>query len=212
MKKILVAVLASLAIGASAQGAFDSPGGLELRFGGVSLTEDYWDDDVIGGLDFGFVFWGQGGTLGCWIGCGVEGATLDWYDGYGNHETDFTAVPFGASLLLRGELNPAVAIRAEAGARYVALDIDDDPGYYDHHGHFHYNHGYDRASRRLDVDDTAFAIASLQLEFNVRPFVLGLGGGYQFDLCKPDIEYDHEKFDEIDLSGAFFFINLGIAF
>ncbi len=211
MKKLLASLLAVSAIAASAGSSFNSPGGLEFRFGGLFPSEDYWDD-AAGGLDAGFVFWGQDGTLGLWIGAGIEVPTLEWNNGERGVDTDLEVVPVGASILLRGELAPNIALRAEAGARYVFLDVEDDPGYYDHRGHYHYDHRYDSASRDLDVDDTAFASFSLALELNLQPIVLAVGGGYQLDCIEPTVSYAGEDFADIDLSGPFAFVNLGIAF
>ena len=213
MKKLLVAALAAASLTASAGSSFTSPGGIEFRFGGIFMNEDYWDDTA-GGIDAGFVFWGQDGTLGLWLGGGVEAPTLEWNNGDRGVDTDIIAVPVGASILLRGELAPNIALRAEAGARYVFLDAEDDPDYYDHHHRerFHYDSRYDPASRDLDIDDTAFAVFSLSLEFNLRPIVLAIGGGYQLDCIEPEVSYCGEKFAEIDMSGPFAFLTLGVAF
>ena len=212
MKRILTAsLIAAPVLTASAGSSFNSPGGLEFRFGGIFMNEDYWDDTAAA-LDFGIVFWGQDGTLGLWLGAGVQAPTLEWNNGERGLDTDIIGVPCGASVLLRGELTDNIALRAEVGARYTFLDVEDDPGYYDRRGHYHYDHKYDSASRDLDVDDTVLAVFSLALELNLRPFVIAVGGGYQLDCIEPEVSYREEKFAEIDMSGAFAFVNIGIAF
>ena len=212
MKRILTAsLIAASVLTVSAGSSFNSPGGLEFRFGGIFMNEDYWDDTAPA-LDFGVVFWGQDGNLGLWLGAGVMAPTLEWNNGDRGVDTDIIGVPAGASVLLRGELTDNIALRAEAGARYTFLDVEDDPGYYDHRGHYHYDYKYDSASRDLDVDDTVLAVFSLALELNLRPLVLAVGGGYQLDCIEPSVSYCGEDFADIDMSGAFAFINLGVAF
>ena len=218
MKRLLLASTFALFATLPARADFASDHarfGLDMRLGGVALDGDDWKDSVGGFADFGLAFWSADGTIGLWGGVGVQGSTLKWDDGWGPVDTDTIAVPFGGSLFLRGEIAPGVALRLEGGARYVAMDIDDDEWDDHHHHHRRYRDAYDRyyhPDKYLDIDDTAFAIATLQLEFNFDPVFFGIGGGYQFDLCKPDVKYDGEKIFEVDLSGALFFASFGILF
>ena len=190
---------------------------LDTRFGYAALDDDDWKDGAIM-ADLGLTIWSGDRVVGLWLGIGVEGATLQWDDGWGPVDTDVVAVPFGGSLILRAELLPGIALRAEGGARYVALDIDEPDYDYDHHHHRRYRDAdrswdqYYHPSDYLDIDDTTFAIASLTLEFNFLPFNLGVGGGYQFDLGKPEVTYDGKTIFEADLSSAFFFVSAGIVF
>ena len=212
MKRILSVLLLCSVLPVFGQGSTAPSGGLEFRFGGISYSEDYWDDVSAAG-NLGFVVWSGNGVVGLWLGGGAEAPTLKWNDGDHNLETDIVVAPVGVSLLIRAELFDGVALRAEGGARYTFMEVEDNPRYSDRRrGRFHYDHPYDYSSRDLDVDDTVLAICSLQLEFDIHPFVLGIGGGYQFDCIKPEIAYREEKFAEVDLSGAFGFVTFGLLF
>jgi hypothetical protein len=190
--------------------------GFDIRLGGVAFDKDCWDDDVGGAVDFGLQVWEPSGIFGFWAGIGVQSASFVWEDDWGEVESDIVAVPVGASLLARLPLGDIVALRGEIGARYVAMDIDDwdDDDYYDRHRR-HRNAEWDRyyhPDRYLDVDDTSLAVVSLQLEFDFDPVVLAIGGGYQFDLERPDVEYLHSPIGEVDLSGALFYFAVGLVF
>ena len=188
--------------------------GFDIRLGGVAFEEDCWDDDVGGAVDFGLQVWEPSGIFGLWAGIGVQTASYAWEDDWGEVESDVVAVPFGASLLARLPLGDVVSLRGEIGARYVAMDIDD----WDDDRHDHRRRGYDdrdryyNPDRYLDVDDTSLAVVSLQLEFDLDPAVLAIGGGYQFDLEKPDVEYMHRPIGKVDLSGAFLYLAFGVEF
>ena len=159
--------------------------------------------------------WEPNEVLGLWAGFGVQGAELVWDDPWGEVGSDVSAVPVGASLLLRCELSDLIALRGEAGIRYVAMDVEDwDDDYYDRH---HRRWGdkrdlYWNPDRYLDVDDTSMAVASLQLEFVLGRGRLFFGGGYQFDLEKPDVTYCDRRIGSVDLSGAFFHLGGGFVF
>ena len=117
--------------------------------------------------------------------------------------------------MVRLEFAPGVALRLEGGARYVSMDVDDDDWDNHHHGYHHRNDAWDRyhyPDRYLDIDDTSLAVVTAQLEFNLDPVTLGLGGGYQFDLEKPEVTYDGKPIFETDISGALFFANLTLLF
>ena len=187
--------------------------GFDIRLGGVAFDKDCWDDDVGGAADFGLQVWEPSGLLGFWAGIGVQGASVVWEDDWGEVESDIVAVPVGASILARLPLGGTVALRGEIGARYVAMDIDDwdDDYYYDRHRNAEWDRYY-HPDRYLDVADTSLAVVSLQLEFDFDPVVLAIGGGYQFDLERPDVEYLHRPIGEVDLSGALFYLDVGIVF
>jgi hypothetical protein len=189
--------------------------GFDIRFGGVAFDKDCWDDDVGGAVDFGLQVWEPSGVFGLWAGIGVQGASYVWEDDWGEVESDIVAVPVGASLLARLPLGDVVALRGEIGARYVAMDIDDwdDDDY--HHRHRRFSDDRDRyyhPDKYLDVDDTSLAVVSLQLEFDFDPVFLAVGGGYQFDLERPDVEYLDRPIGEVDLSGALFYVDVGLVF
>lgn len=190
--------------------------GFDIRLGGVAFEEDCWDDDVGGAVDFGLQVWEPSGIFGLWAGIGVQTASYAWEDDWGEVESDVVAVPFGASLLARLPLGDVVSLRGEIGARYVSMDIDDwdDDDYYDRHRRHRHSEWdrYRHPDRYLDVDDTSLAVVSLQLEFDLDPAVLAIGGGYQFDLQKPDVEYLDRPIGKVDLSGALFFIDVGLVF
>ncbi len=217
MKRILLPTLLLAASTTFAGFASDHARfGLDLRLGGVAYENDDWKDSVGGFGDFGLDLWSADGAFGLWLGCGFQGSTLKWDDGWGPVDTDIFALPFGASLMIRLEFAPGVAIRLEGGARYVAMDVDDDwdDDHY-HHSFRHRRDDWDRyhfPDRYLDIDDTSLAVVSAQLEFNLDPVTLGIGGGYQFDLEKPEVTYDGETIFETDLSGAIFFANLTLLF
>ena len=188
--------------------------GFEIRVGSVFYDEDGWNDSVGAFGDLALTVWEPNGFLGLWAGFGGQGAELLWEDAWGEVETDVTAVPVGASLLLRCELSERFALRGEIGARYVAMDVEDWDDDYDGH---RYRRGdrrdlYWNPGRYLDVDDTSFAVAALQLEFVQGGGRLAVGGGYQFDLEKPDMEYMHRPIGEVDLSGAFFYLGAAVVF
>ena len=216
MKRILLPLcLAAAFTCALPAGAENARMGFDIRFGGIAFTEDeYYKDEVGGGIEAGLVFWSADRIMGLWVGGGVQGATLLWHDSWSDLESDIYSIPVGASLLVRGEILPGVALKAEGGARYAFLDVDDDDDYHDYH-HSRRHSDMDRyyhPEEHLDIDDTVFAIATLSLEFDLDPLVLGFGGGYQFDLDKPDMKYDGETVGELDFSGALFFVNLGLVF
>lgn len=218
MNKLLATISCAALLAATAAAADESASarfGFDLRFGGVAFDKDCWDDSVGGAGDFGLTIWEPDGLFGLWLGLGGQTATYVWNDDWGEVESDVVAVPFGASVLARLPLGGIFALRGEIGARYVAMDIDDwDDDHYDHH-HRRRNDDRDRyyhPDRYLDVDDTAFAVVSLQLEFDLDPVRIAVGGGYQFDLEKPDMEYMHRPIGEVDLSGAFFYLGVGFVF
>ena len=222
MKRFLPVVFAAILIPALAHAAGRVGGGsgvpqigLEARFGGVVFDENCWDDDTGAMADFGLTIWEPSDTFGLWIGVGGQGASYRWEDPWGEVESDVVAVPVGASLLLRLELAAGIALRAEAGARYVAMDIDDWDDNHGHHGRRRRDDEWERyhhPDRYLDVDDTSLAVVALQLEFALDPVRLAVGGGYQFDLEKPDVEYLDRSIGELDLSGAIFFVSVGVFF
>ena len=218
MNKFLATISCAALLAATASAADESAAarlGLEVRFGGVAFDKDCWDDSVGGAVDFGLTVWEPEGLFGLWLGLGGQTATYVWEDDWGEVESDVVAVPFGASILARLPLGGIVALRGEIGARYVAMDIDDwDDDHYDHH-HRRRNDERDRyyhPDRYLDVDDTSLAVVSLQLEFDLDPVRIAVGGGYQFDLEKPDMEYMHRPIGEVDLSGAFFYLGAAVVF
>lgn len=187
--------------------------GFELRAGGVAFDKDCWDDSVGGGFDAGLTLWEPSGSLGLWAGIGVQGATYLWEDDWSKVESDIVAVPVGASLLVRCELGACLALRGEVGARYVAMDVDDwDDDDYRHHRRYSDRDRYFHPDRYLDVEDTSLAVAALQLEFDFDPIRLAIGGGYQFDLEKPDMKYLGRPIGEVDLSGAFLYLGFGLVF
>ncbi len=191
--------------------------GFDIRLGGGAFDKDCWADSVGGAADFGLQVWEPSGIFGLWAGFGVQGASYAWEDDWGVVESDIVAVPFGASLLARIPLGGRVGLRGEVGARYVAMDIDDwdDDDYERHHRHHRRYDEWDRyhhPDKYLDVDDTSLAVVSLQLEFDFDPVFLAVGGGYQFDLERPDVEYLGEAIGEVDLSGALFFVDVGLVF
>ena len=189
--------------------------GFDFRLGGIAYENDDWKDSVGGFGDFGLDLWSADGSFGFWLGCGFQGSTIKWDDGWGAVDTDIFAIPFGASLMVRLEFAPGVALRLEGGARYVSMDVDDDDWDDHHHGYHHRNDAWDRyhyPDRYLDIDDTSLAVVTAQLEFNLDPVTLGLGGGYQFDLEKPEVTYDGKPIFETDISGALFFVDVGLVF
>jgi len=189
--------------------------GFDIRLGGVAFDKDCWDDSVGGAVDFGLQVWEPSGVFGLWAGVGVQSASYVWEDDWGEVESDIVAVPVGASLLARIPLGDIVSLRGEVGARYVAMDIDDwdDDDYHHHHRRYYGDRDrYYHPDKYLDVDDTSLAVVSLQLEFDLDPAFLAVGGGYQFDLQKPDVEYLGRPIGEVDLSGALFFVDVGLVF
>ena len=190
--------------------------GFDVRIGGVAFDKNCWDDDVGGALDAGLSVWEPGGVFGLWAGIGVQGASCVWEDDWGEVKSDVTAVPFGASLLVRCPLGGTFALRGEVGARYVAMDVDDwDDDDYARHHRRRYTGDRDRywhPDRYLDVDDTSLAVATLAVELDLDPAFLALGAGWQFDLQKPDLEYLGRPIGQVDLSGLFFFFGTGLVF
>ncbi len=187
--------------------------GVEARVGGVAWDKDCWDDSAGFAADIGLSVWEPSGVLGVWLGLGGQTASYRWEDDWGPVESDVAAVPFGASLLARFGIAPGLSLRAEAGARYVSMDIDDWDDDYHHHRRWRGERDrYLHPDRYLDVDDTSLAVVALQLEFDLDPVWIAVGGGYQFDLEKPDVEYLHEPIGEVDLSGALFFLDIGAVF
>ena len=218
MNKFLATISCAALLAATASAADESAAarlGLEVRLGGVAFDKNCWDDSVGGAVDFGLTVWEPEGLFGLWLGLGGQTATYVWEDDWGEVESDVVAVPFGASILARLPLGGIVALRGEIGARYVAMDIDDwDDDHYDRH-HRRRDDDRDRyyhPDRYLDVDDTSLAVVSLQLEFDFDPVRIAAGGGYQFDLQKPDMEYLDRPIGEVDLSGAFFYLGVAVVF
>ncbi len=213
-------LLFTLAVPVRAQMASDNNGnvhcGLEARIGGVVFDDDCWDDSAALVADIALTVWEPSQTFGLWLGLGGQGASIIWEDNWGEVKSDVEALPFGVSLLARAELAPGVAVRGEVGARYVSMDIDDwDDDYYYHHYHRRYSERdrYYHPDHYLDVDDTSLAVVALQLEFTHAPrYCFAIGGGYQFDLQSPDVEYLDRPIGQVDLSGAFFYGSVGVVF
>lgn len=223
MKRIstLLSVLLLIALAAPVRAQSAADGGrahfgFEARLGGVVFEDDEcWDDSAAFAADIALTVWEPSNVLGLWLGLGGQGASFLWEDDWGEVKSDVDALPFGASLLARAELAPGVALRGEIGARYVAMDIDDwDDDYYYHRHYRRYDDRdrYYHPDHYLDVDDTSLAVVSLQLEFSLNSLYLAIGGGYQFDLQKADIEYLDRPIAEVDLSGAYFYGCVGIVF
>ena len=223
MKSIttLLSALFLLTLAAPVRAQFAADGGrvrigAETRLGGVVFEDDdCWDDSSAFAADIALTVWEPSGALGLWLGLGGQGASFRWEDDWGEVKSDVDAIPFGASLLTRIELSPSLALRGEVGARYVSMDIDDwDDDYYYHRHYRRYGERdrYYHPDHYLDVDDTSLAVVALQLEFALNPVYLAVGGGYQFDLQKPDVEYLDRPIAELDLSGAFFYACVGIFF
>ena len=188
--------------------------GFELRRGGVFFDGDDWKDSAAAFGDLGLTVWEPNGWLGLWAGFGGQGAELLWDDPWGEVESDVTAMPVGASLLLRCPLGDSLAVRVEAGARYVATDVEDWEDDYDRHRRRRGDRRdlYWNPDRYLDVDDTSFAVAALQLEFVQGRGRIAVGGGYQFDLEKPDVTYCDRRIGRLDFSGAFACLSGGFVF
>ena len=221
MKRIPVLLASTLLAACALPGRAQDAGsdgpliGFDIRLGGVAFDKDCWDDSVGGAVDFGLQVWEPSGVFGLWAGAGVQSASYVWEDDWGEVESDIVAVPVGASLLARIPLGDIVSLRGEVGARYVAMDIDDwdDDDYHHHHRRYYGDRDrYYHPDKYLDVDDTSLAVVSLQLEFDLAPAVLAVGGGYQFDLQKPDVEYLGRPIGEVNLSGALFFVDVGLVF
>ena len=218
MNKLLATISCAALLAATASAADEAASarfGFDIRFGGVAFDKDCWDDSVGGAGDFGLTVWEPEGIFGLWVGLGGQTATYVWEDDWGEVESDVVAVPFGASLLARLPLGGILALRGEVGARYVAMDVDDwDDDRYDRHHRRRYDERdrYYHPDRYLDADDTSLAVVSLQLEFDLDPVRIAVGGGYQFDLEKPDMEYLDRPIGEVDLSGAFFYLGVGFVF
>ena len=202
------------AVPPAAGGGTAVPVGIEVRVGGLFLDSDAWDDSVGAFGDLGLVVWEPNEVLGLWLGFGGQTAELLWDDPWGEVETDVSAVPIGASLLFRCPLGDALALRCEAGIRYVATDVEDWEDDYDHRRRRWGDRRdlYWNPDRYLDVDDTSMAVVAAQLEFVVGRGRLFVGGGYQFDLEKPDVTYCDRRIGRVDLSGAFTYLGCGIVF
>lgn len=201
---IALLTLAATTIGAAAQGV-----SMALRAGGVvPKVDDEWDTGA--SFDLGFVFWASP-NVGLWLGGGAQ----DWpvaeesvaLDDGGWFATDGRAsvVPFGASILLWGELADNLAIQLEGGLRYAAVDSDVTvetwlPEY------------MTAFEFPIEIDDTVLAVASLQVEYATEFWSLGLGGGYQWDLGKPDQEFLGQTLSEADFSAALFFVSFALSF
>lgn len=189
--------------------------GFDVRLGGVAFDKNCWDDSVGAAVDLGLEIWEPSGVFGLWTGFGVQGPSYAWEDDWGEVESDVVAVPVGASLLVRLPLADRVSLRGEIGARYVAMDIDDWDEEDAHHHHRRRYGEWDRyyhPDRYIDVDDTSLTVVSLQLEIDLAPAFLAVGGGYQFDLERPDVEYLDRPIGEVDLSGALFYVATGLVF
>ena len=130
-----------------------------------------------GAMDIGVTFW-PSPNVGFWVGGGAQGWSMEeesfWLDdgGWASIEGDVAVAPFGASLLLWGDLGNGFALQAEGGLRYAVVDSDASVESVRPYG----------AGRMvlyedpIEIDDTVLAVASLQIEYNAAPWVFGFGG------------------------------------
>lgn len=207
MTGLVLLALTATTIGVAAQGV-----SMAMRAGGiVPKVDDEWDTGAA--FDFGFVFWASP-NVGLWLGGGAQ----DWpvaeesvsLDDGGWFSTDGRAsvVPFGASILLWGELADNLAVQFEGGLRYAAVESDVTVETWQP-----YSPGYMAVYEDpIEIDDTVLAVASLQVEYATEFWSLGLGGGYQWDLGKPDQEFLGQTLSEADFSAALFFVSFALSF
>lgn len=188
--------------------------GINLSLRGGAIVPDRNDEWEVGGaMDIGVTFW-PSPNVGFWVGGGAQGWSMEeesfWLDdgGWASIEGDVAVVPFGASLLLWGDLGNGFALQAEGGLRYAVVDSDASVESVRPYG----------AGRMvlyedpIEIDDTVLAVASLQIEYNAAPWVFGFGAGFQWDLVEPDQQMLGETFAQTAFDAAFFFLTAGIAF
>lgn len=194
-------------VSASAQGV-----SIMARGGAVAPDrDDEWETGAA--FDVGFVFWGSP-NVGLWVGGGaqewpVAEETLGLGDGgWFTVDGRATVAPFGASVLLWGDLGGGLALQAEGGLRYAVVDSDVTVEQWQP-----YAPGYMAVVEYpVEIDDTVLAIASLQLEYATDVWNVGVGGGYQWDLSEPEQELLGQTISETSFSAAMFFVSLGISF
>ncbi len=211
MKKNMF-LAAAMLVAMGAQGAIPAePRMISVDVNAQALFphESYWDE-ACGGAEFGLTLWLPASPIGLRGAIGAQGYGLEWNNGEVPLDTDIVTMPFGGDLVVDVGQNYGLGLRLAGGARYVAIDVDDwDDDYYRRHHRDWAKYWYDAA---LDIDDTWVAVASAQLVYNAYPFTLGIGGGYQWDIEKPDVSYRGEKFAEADFSAGFFMVTLGLTF
>lgn len=186
--------------------------GMMLR-GGAILPDrdDEWDTGSA--FDLGFTFWATP-NVGLWAGGGAQGwtmaeETLGLSDGgWAAIDGRVTVAPFGASLLLWGELADHLALQAEGGLRYAVVDSDATVETWRP-----VSKGYMAVYEDpIEIDDTVLAVASLQLEYGADLWSLGLGAGFQWDLAKPDQTLLGQTIAETAFDAAFVFFSASLAF
>jgi hypothetical protein len=199
--------LAATAVVAAGQGV-----SMAIRGGGLAPDrDDEWDMGA--SFDLGFIFWASP-NVGLWVGGGaqewqVKEETLGLSDGgWFTIDGRTSVVPFGASLLLWGDVGNNLAVRAEGGLRYAAVESDVTVETWQP-----YSPGYMAVYEDpIEIDDTVLAVVSLQLEYAAERWSLGLGGGYQWDLQEPDQTLLGQTVAETSFSAALFFITFDVAF
>ncbi len=212
MKTILNA--ASLAVFAFATLGLASAQGIGMTIRGGAIVPDRDDEwDVGGGIELGIVFWGSP-NIGLWLGGGVQGwsmpteTSLLGDGGWFTVDGRVSVAPFGASLLIWTPLGDGFALQAEGGLRYAVVDSEATVETWQP-----YSKGYMAVYEDpIDIDDTVLAVASLQLEYTVDMWSIGLGAGFQWDLARPDQKLRGQTIAETAFDAAFFFLSAGIAF
>ena len=213
MKSRAIVGLFGFLMAVAAGSAFGQGGSSMLFRGGAIVPEKDDEWDLAAAFDIGFVFWGSP-NVGLWVGAGGQGwnmakETVDLNDGgWATIEGLVSVVPIGASVLLWGELGNHFALQAEGGLRYAVVDSDASVESW---------HPYSRDylavyEDPIEIDDTVLAVASLQIEYAVDMWSFGLGGGFQWDLSKPDQKLRGQSIAETAFDAAYFFASMSIAF
>jgi len=206
MKQILKKTALLLTFAACAMSAAAESISLDFR-GGALVPRDDKEWSVGGSFDIGLIFWGSP-NVGLWIGGGgqswsvkKETVALDessWFETQGRA----ALAPVGASFILQGFLEQNLSLQFEGGLRYAFVDSDARVDVWEP-----YRPGYMIVeSIPLDIDNTVLAVAALRLNYESDFWSLGIGGGYQWDLGKPDQKLWGEKISEANFGAGLFFM------
>jgi len=205
-KNFVKACLVVFATACTLQSRAEGSISLDMR-GGAIVPRDDKEWSVGGSFDIGLIFWGTP-NVGLWIGGGGQGWSVKEesvaLDSTSWFETDgrVALAPLGASLILRGYLDQNLSLQFEGGLRYAIVDSDARVEVWEP-----YSPGYMVVeSIALDIDNTVLALAALRLNYESDFWSLGIGGGYQWDLVKPDQKLGGQKIAEADFGAGIFFM------
>jgi hypothetical protein len=210
MRKTTVAALICLLVLGIA-GSVSARQDMELGGGLVFFMpdeDDTWDNSF--GADFEMRFW-LNDVLGVACGLGMTRWDIDsqretWADGEYTYWQEISGdagfMSLGGAVVVRTPVFSGMRLTAEGGVRYVYSNSDVELEYERRNGS-----GFrEYKAGTVDFDGTSMiGLIAADLEMPVASSVaLFVGGGFQFDIVKADVEwYDDSKLDDLELQAFY---------